>query len=70
MRTIEAFAKGLRVLEYALKHGEFRIGEMATSVEIPSSNATLFLNTLMEAGFVRRGEVPGLYRVRETGRFI
>jgi IclR family acetate operon transcriptional repressor len=65
MRTIEAFAKGLRVLEYALKHGEFRIGEMASAVNIPSSNATLFLNTLMEAGYVRRGEVAGLYRVTE-----
>lgn len=63
MRTIEAFAKGLRVLEYAFRHGEFRIGKMAASVKIPSSNAILFLNTLMEAGFVRRGEVPGHYRV-------
>ena len=65
MRTVESFAKGLRVLEYALTHGEFRIGEMATLVKIPSSNATLFLNTLMEAGFLRRGEVAGLYRVTE-----
>ena len=68
MRTIESFAKGLRVLEYAVKHGEFRIGEMAASVQMPSSNATLFLNTLIEAGFIRRGEVPGLYRV--TGRLL
>ena len=65
MRTIESFAKGLRVLEYALLHGEFRIGEMAALVKIPSSNATLFLNTLMEAGLLRRGEVAGLYRVTE-----
>lgn len=65
MRTIEAFAKGLRVLEYALNHGEFRIGEMASAVGIPSSNATLFLNTLIVAGLVRKGEVAGLYRVTQ-----
>ena len=53
------------MLEYALAHGEFRIGEMAELVDIPSSNATLFLNTLIEAGFIRRGEVAGLYRVTE-----
>jgi DNA-binding IclR family transcriptional regulator len=65
MRTIEAFAKGLRILEYTLEHGEFRIGELATAVGIPSSNTTLFLNTMMAAGLIRRGEVAGLYRVTD-----
>jgi IclR family acetate operon transcriptional repressor len=68
MRVIESFAKGLRVLEYALKRGEFRIGEMAAAVGIASSNATLFLNTLIEAGMLRRGETTGVYRV--TKRLI
>lgn len=65
MRTIEAFAKGLRVLQYALENGEFRIGEMASATGIATSNATLFLNTLIKAGLLRRGEAAGRYRVTE-----
>jgi len=65
VRTIEAFAKGLRILEYVLLNGEFRISELASSVGIPISNTTLFLNTLIEAGYVRRGESAGLYRVTD-----
>jgi IclR family transcriptional regulator, acetate operon repressor len=66
MRTIGSFTKGLRILEYvAGADGGARVSEIARALELPTSNLTLFLNSLLETGYVIKNPVDNRYYVTD-----
>lgn len=54
MRTIQSLDKGLQILELVCNRGRIRLKEAADLVEMTSSNAALFLNSLVQAGYVEK----------------
>ncbi len=66
MRTIGSFTKGLRILEYvASAEGGVRVSQIARALGLPTSNLTLFLNSLLETGYVIKNPVDSRYYVTE-----
>lgn len=66
MRTIGSLTKGLRILEYAAAaDGGVRVCEIARALGLPTSNLTLFLNSLLETGYVIKNPVDNRYYVTE-----
>ena len=66
MRTIGSLTKGLRILEYvAAADGGVRVSEIARALGLPSSNLTLFLNSLLETGYVIKNPMDNRYYVTE-----
>jgi IclR family acetate operon transcriptional repressor len=62
MRIIGSFEKGLNVLEYiASIGGKARTGEVAKACDIPPSNTILFLNTLIQKGYLIKNSQDGRY---------
>lgn len=62
MRTITSLAKGLKIFEQiaASPDGKKAV-ELSRLSEMPSSNLTLFLNTLIETGYIVKNETEGRY---------
>jgi IclR family transcriptional regulator, acetate operon repressor len=66
MRSIGSLTKGLRILEYvAAAEDGVRVSEIARALGLPSSNLTLFLNSLLETGYVLKNPVDNRYYVTE-----
>lgn len=66
MRTIGSLTKGLRILEYvASADGGTRVSEIARALGLPTSNLTLFLNSLLETGYVIKNPIDNRYYVTE-----
>ncbi len=66
MRTIGSFTKGLRILEYvAATDGGARVSEIARALGLPTSNLTLFLNSLLETGYVIKNPIDNRYYATE-----
>ncbi|MCF6175691.1 MAG: IclR family transcriptional regulator [Victivallaceae bacterium] len=62
MRIIGSFEKGLNVLEYiASIGGKARTNEVAKACDIPPSNTVLFLNTLIQKGYLIKNSQDGRY---------
>lgn len=62
MRTNQSFYKGLKLLETiaTARHG-LKCAELAKVIETPSSNTSIFLNTLIELGYIVKDGRDGLY---------
>lgn len=57
-RILPSFLKGLRILQYIAAHpGGVRLSDVADGLDLPASNTTLYLNTLMSAGLLVRDPV-------------
>ncbi|HBE04504.1 MAG: hypothetical protein A2096_04805 [Spirochaetes bacterium GWF1_41_5] len=52
MRVIESFSKGLKILEYIVQSGDIKISDAAEHFDMPSSNMTLFFNSLYTEGYI------------------
>ena len=66
MRTIGSLTKGLRILEYvAAADSGARVSEIARALGLPTSNLTLFLNSLLETGYVIKNPVDNRYYITE-----
>lgn len=64
MRTITSLTKGIRILELlAESHQGAKLSEISKIVSMPSSNLSLFLNTLIEAGYVIKNPTDNKYYV-------
>lgn len=64
MRINTSLAKGLRLIEaLAAARRGLKLAELARAIESPSSNATLFINTLIEGGYLIRDGRDGLYHL-------
>lgn len=62
MRTITSFAKGLKVLECVSTVADgVKVSEISRALDMPSSNLTLFLNTLVASGYVLKDQLTGRY---------
>ncbi len=54
-RTLPSFQKGLRILEcIATQNAGMRLADLAKAKDMPASNVSLYLNTLLEEDFVVR----------------
>ena len=51
MRVIGSFSKGLKILSHLASHDGARLSDIAAAFDMPASNMTLFLNSLMSEGF-------------------
>ncbi len=61
-RVLPSFLKGLRVFQcVASQPGGSRLTDVARMLALAPSNATLYLNTLMEAGFLARDPLTRHY---------
>lgn len=64
MRTVGTFIKGLKLIEYIASCAEgAKLNDAARFLNIPSSNLTLFMNTLLERGYVLKNDVSGRYHL-------
>jgi len=62
LRTISSLEKGLRILEIIAEMPDgARVKDILKHLETPSSNITLFLNALLNAGFVTKDLQVGCY---------
>ena len=58
--------KGLKILEYvATSPSGLKLSEIARMVELPTSNLTLFLNSLVETGYIIKSLVDGRYYISD-----
>lgn len=61
-RILTSFLRGVRILEYIASEPEgARLAEIAKYANLPASNATLYLNTLVTAGAVLRDPIDKRY---------
>ncbi|MBN1670178.1 MAG: IclR family transcriptional regulator [Kiritimatiellae bacterium] len=70
MRVIHSLVRGIRVLErIAEARDGARVADLARHFSMPSSNMTLFINSLVQAGYAIRDPATGRYhlsgRIRE-----
>lgn len=64
MRVVSSLVRGLRILErIAGVRGGARVTDLAREFGIPSSNMTLFLNSLVQTGYVLKSVEDGRYYV-------
>jgi IclR family KDG regulon transcriptional repressor len=61
MRVITSLVKGLQILEYLAEKGNCRISEVSKYLDVPTSNMTLFLNSLVQSGYIFKNSVDGKY---------
>ncbi|TVR57189.1 MAG: IclR family transcriptional regulator [Spirochaetaceae bacterium] len=62
MRTIQSLDRGLRILEYIADCTVgLRAADIARALDLPRTNLALFLNSLIEAGYVIKDPVDGKY---------
>lgn len=63
-RILPSFLKGLRIFQDVATHPNGRrLTEVAKDLGVPASNATLYLNTLVSAGFLVRDPLSRTYVV-------
>jgi len=54
-RILPSFLKGIRILQDVASHSEgMKLSEIARELELPASNVSLYLNTLLSAGMLIR----------------
>jgi len=64
MRTITSLSKGIKILEFLAKsHEGVKLSEISKVVSMPSSNLSLFLNTLIESGYAIKNPKDNKYYV-------
>ena len=64
MRTITSLTKGIKILEFlAESHEGVKLSEISKVVSMPSSNLSLFLNTLIESGYAIKNPTDNKYYV-------
>lgn len=64
MRTITSLSKGIKILEFlAESHEGVKLSEISKVVSMPSSNLSLFLNTLIESGYAIKNPKDNRYYV-------
>jgi IclR family acetate operon transcriptional repressor len=62
VRTIASLEKGLKILEIIAETPEgIRVKEISKQMEMPTSNICLFLNALVQSGFVTKDAQAGCY---------
>lgn len=62
MRQIGSFSRGLRMLAYiAVRPEGVRIAELAAAFNMPSSNLSLFMNSMVAEGFILKDAAQGRY---------
>lgn len=66
MRLISSLAKGIEILEYIgdCVNGA-KVSEIAKAFDMPSSNVSLFLNTLVHKRYIIKSELDGKYYISE-----
>ena len=65
-RQISSLVKGVRILETIVAAGNgIKVSEIARSFEMPASNLSLFLNSLVDTGYVIRNPIDGRYYASE-----
>lgn len=65
-RQISSLVKGIRVLEAIVATGNgIKVSEIARSFDMPASNLSLFLNSLVDTGYVIRNPMDGKYYASE-----
>ena len=65
-RQIGSLVKGVRILEAIVAAGNgIKVSEIARSFDMPASNLTLFLNSLVDTGYVIRNPMDGKYYASE-----
>lgn len=65
-RQISSLVKGIRILEAIVAAGNgIKVSEIARSFDMPASNLSLFLNSLVDTGYVIRNPVDGKYYASE-----
>jgi DNA-binding IclR family transcriptional regulator len=66
VRTIASLEKGLKILEIIAEMPEgIRVKEISKRMEMPTSNICLFLNALVQSGFVTKDSQAGCYYVSQ-----
>jgi len=66
VRQNSSLIKGLRILEYvAASPSGLKLSDIAREVNLPTSNLTLFLNSLVEMGYVIKNLVDGRYYISD-----
>ena len=66
MRQNSSLIKGLKILEYvATSPSGLKLSDIARTVELPTSNLTLFLNSLVETGYIIKNLVDGRYYISD-----
>ena len=64
MRTITSLSTGIKILEFlAESHEGVKLSEISKVVSMPSSNLSLFLNTLIESGYAIKNPKDNRYYV-------
>lgn len=62
LRTISSLEKGLKILEIIAEMPEgARVKDISANLDTPTSNITLFLNALVNSGFVTKDTQAGCY---------
>ena len=65
-RQISSLVKGIRILEAIVAAGNgIKVSEIARSFDMPASNLSLFLNSLVDTGYVIRNPMDGRYYASE-----
>ena len=65
-RHISSLVKGVRILEAIVAAGNgIKVSEIARSFDMPASNLSLFLNSLVDTGYVIRNPMDGRYYASE-----
>ena len=65
-RQISSLVKGIRILETIIDAGAgIKVSEIARSFDMPASNLSLFLNSLVDTGYVIRNPMDGKYYASE-----
>ena len=66
MRTIASLEKGLKILEIIAEESKgIRVKDISKRMEMPTSNICLFLNALVQSGFVTKDSQEGCYYVSQ-----
>ena len=66
MRTIKSLEKGLHILTIIAEFPKgARVKEISDKMEEPVSNITLFLNSLVNSGFVTKNTSSGRYFISQ-----
>ena len=66
MRVINSLVKGLNILEcVANARSGLKVSQIIETLEIPRSNVTLFLNSLVVSGYVIKNPVDNRYYISE-----
>ncbi|MDC7228473.1 MAG: IclR family transcriptional regulator [Spirochaetales bacterium] len=63
MRTNSSLIKGLGILELIIKEGSVRIVDVARAFDMPTSNISLFMNSLVSSGYIFKNDMDGRYHL-------